>query len=163
MINNQKNSKSYNCATFASACSRTNHWSKISFYLVCWLSFLTPTYPSFYFIFFDTTSSYVYYKQRSHPCFFSSLPDPGAVVEAHSAMPYAVIGCVLALLVFTVICVLIVTIWCSVRQKGNTHTHTHSWHSHDIWHIHNCSFIAVAGTNHGNMIIVVTFSKGIVP
>ncbi|KAK1795453.1 hypothetical protein P4O66_010626, partial [Electrophorus voltai] len=43
---------------------------------------------------------------------------PGAVVEAHSAVPYAVIGGVLALLVFTVICVLIVTIWCSVRQKG---------------------------------------------
>lgn len=46
--------------------------------------------------------------------------DPGAVVETHSAVPYAVIGGVLALLVFTVICVLIVTIWCSVRQKGNT-------------------------------------------
>lgn len=49
--------------------------------------------------------------------------DPGAVVETHSAVPYAVIGGVLALLVFTVICVLIVTIWCSVRQKGNTQTH----------------------------------------
>ncbi|CAF93047.1 unnamed protein product, partial [Tetraodon nigroviridis] len=43
--------------------------------------------------------------------------DPGAVVETHSAVPYAVIGGILALLVFTVICVLIVTIWCSVRQK----------------------------------------------
>nr|XP_043889384.1 cell adhesion molecule 4 isoform X3 [Solea senegalensis] len=49
--------------------------------------------------------------------------DPGAVVEARSAMPYAVIGGVLALLVFTVICVLIVTIWCSVRQKGSYLTH----------------------------------------
>ncbi|XP_068180333.1 cell adhesion molecule 4 isoform X4 [Antennarius striatus] len=49
--------------------------------------------------------------------------DPGAVVETHSAVPYAVIGGVLALLVFTVICVLIVTIWCSVRQKGSYHTH----------------------------------------
>uniref|UniRef100_A0A4W4FY88 Cell adhesion molecule 4 n=1 Tax=Electrophorus electricus TaxID=8005 RepID=A0A4W4FY88_ELEEL len=49
--------------------------------------------------------------------------DPGAVVEAHSAVPYAVIGGVLALLVFTVICVLIVTIWCSVRQKGSYLTH----------------------------------------
>uniref|UniRef100_A0A665T530 Ig-like domain-containing protein n=1 Tax=Echeneis naucrates TaxID=173247 RepID=A0A665T530_ECHNA len=49
--------------------------------------------------------------------------DPGAVVETHSAVPYAVIGGVLALLVFTVICVLIVTIWCSVRQKGSYLTH----------------------------------------
>uniref|UniRef100_A0A7N6AWU6 Ig-like domain-containing protein n=1 Tax=Anabas testudineus TaxID=64144 RepID=A0A7N6AWU6_ANATE len=48
---------------------------------------------------------------------------PGAVVETHSAVPYAVIGGVLALLVFTVICVLIVTIWCSVRQKGSYLTH----------------------------------------
>ncbi|KAG5271070.1 hypothetical protein AALO_G00175550 [Alosa alosa] len=31
--------------------------------------------------------------------------DPGAVVETHSAVPYAVIGGVLALLVFTIICV----------------------------------------------------------
>uniref|UniRef100_A0AAV2MAG7 Ig-like domain-containing protein n=1 Tax=Knipowitschia caucasica TaxID=637954 RepID=A0AAV2MAG7_KNICA len=56
-----------------------------------------------------------------------SLPpdaqDPGAVVETHSAVPYAVIGGVLALLVFTIICVLIVTIWCSVRQKGSYLTH----------------------------------------
>ncbi|XP_066539436.1 cell adhesion molecule 4 isoform X4 [Hoplias malabaricus] len=49
--------------------------------------------------------------------------DPGAVIETHSAVPYAVIGGVLALLVFTVICVLIVTIWCSVRQKGSYLTH----------------------------------------
>ncbi|KAF7652185.1 hypothetical protein LDENG_00100100 [Lucifuga dentata] len=49
--------------------------------------------------------------------------DPGAVVDTHSALPYAVIGGVLALLVFTVICVLIVTIWCSVRQKGSYLTH----------------------------------------
>ncbi|XP_036393828.1 cell adhesion molecule 4 isoform X3 [Megalops cyprinoides] len=49
--------------------------------------------------------------------------DPGAVVETHSAVPYAVIGGVLALLVFTVICGLIVTIWCSVRQKGSYLTH----------------------------------------
>ncbi|XP_058503536.1 cell adhesion molecule 4 isoform X1 [Solea solea] len=53
----------------------------------------------------------------------SDPEDPGAVVEAPSAMPYAVIGGVLALLVFTVICVLIVTIWCSVRQKGSYLTH----------------------------------------
>ncbi|XP_051576267.1 cell adhesion molecule 4-like isoform X3 [Myxocyprinus asiaticus] len=49
--------------------------------------------------------------------------DPGAVVETHSAVPYAVIGGILALLVFTVICVLIITIWCSVRQKGSYLTH----------------------------------------
>ncbi|XP_077577343.1 cell adhesion molecule 4 isoform X2 [Stigmatopora nigra] len=63
----------------------------------------------------------------SHPIITPSLPldpkDPGAVVETHSAVPYAVIGGVLALLVFTVICVLIVTIWCSVRQKGSYLTH----------------------------------------
>ncbi|XP_061632267.1 cell adhesion molecule 4 isoform X3 [Phyllopteryx taeniolatus] len=63
----------------------------------------------------------------SHPIVNPSLPldtkDPGAVVETHSAVPYAVIGGVLALLVFTVICVLIVTIWCSVRQKGSYLTH----------------------------------------
>ncbi|XP_057689320.1 cell adhesion molecule 4 isoform X1 [Corythoichthys intestinalis] len=63
----------------------------------------------------------------SHPIVTPSLPldlkDPGAVVETHSAVPYAVIGGVLALLVFTVICVLIVTIWCSVRQKGSYLTH----------------------------------------
>ncbi|KAM9310756.1 cell adhesion molecule 4 isoform 3-T3 [Pholidichthys leucotaenia] len=62
----------------------------------------TPTLPS---------SSYTLDKQ-----------DPGAVVETHSTVPYAVIGGVLALLVFTVICVLIVTIWCSVRQKGSYRT-----------------------------------------
>ncbi|XP_052000462.1 cell adhesion molecule 4-like isoform X3 [Xyrauchen texanus] len=49
--------------------------------------------------------------------------DPGAVVETHSAVPYAVIGGILALLVFTVICVLVITIWCSVRQKGSYLTH----------------------------------------
>ncbi|XP_032413793.1 cell adhesion molecule 4 isoform X2 [Xiphophorus hellerii] len=54
---------------------------------------------------------------------FLDPEDPGAVVETHSAVPYAVIGGVLALLVFTVICVLIVTIWCSVRQKGSYLTH----------------------------------------
>ncbi|XP_029927616.1 cell adhesion molecule 4 isoform X2 [Myripristis murdjan] len=67
----------------------------------------------------------------SHPAtptlpIFSVAPDakdPGAVVETHSAVPYAVIGGVLALLVFTVICVLIITIWCSVRQKGSYLTH----------------------------------------
>ncbi|MFT7800631.1 cell adhesion molecule 4 [Arapaima gigas] len=54
---------------------------------------------------------------------FPDPKDPGAVVETQSAVPYAVIGGILALLVFAVICVLIVTIWCSVRQKGSYLTH----------------------------------------
>ncbi|XP_023689006.1 cell adhesion molecule 4 isoform X2 [Paramormyrops kingsleyae] len=59
-----------------------------------------------------------------NPSDFPAIPkDPGAVVETHSAVPYAVIGGVLALLVFAVICVLIVTVWCSVRQKGSYLTH----------------------------------------
>ncbi|KAG5842916.1 hypothetical protein ANANG_G00182830 [Anguilla anguilla] len=49
--------------------------------------------------------------------------DPGAVVETHSAVPFAVIGGILALLVFAVICALIVTTWCSLRQKGSYLTH----------------------------------------
>uniref|UniRef100_A0A3B3CE90 Cell adhesion molecule 4 n=1 Tax=Oryzias melastigma TaxID=30732 RepID=A0A3B3CE90_ORYME len=49
--------------------------------------------------------------------------DPGAVVDPQSAVPYKAIAVVLALLVFTVICVLVVTIWCSVRQKGSYLTH----------------------------------------
>uniref|UniRef100_A0AAY4AG59 Cell adhesion molecule 4 n=1 Tax=Denticeps clupeoides TaxID=299321 RepID=A0AAY4AG59_9TELE len=55
--------------------------------------------------------------------FFLLSSDPGAMVDVPSSVPYAVIGGVLALLVFTVICVLIVTIWCSVRQKGSYLTH----------------------------------------
>uniref|UniRef100_A0A8C2H0W1 Cell adhesion molecule 4 n=1 Tax=Cyprinus carpio TaxID=7962 RepID=A0A8C2H0W1_CYPCA len=72
---------------------------------------------------------YVSVPPKSHPAiahpnrtsstFTKEYQDPGAVVETHSAVPYAVIGGILALLVFTVICVLIVTIWCSVRQKGD--------------------------------------------
>ncbi|KAI5105824.1 cell adhesion molecule 4 isoform X2 [Silurus meridionalis] len=70
----------------------------------------------------------VFVSPTSHPTISSSsLPwtpsDPGAVVETHSAVQYPVIGGVLALLVFTIICVLIVTIWCSVRQKGSYLTH----------------------------------------
>lgn len=57
------------------------------------------------------------------PTLAADSEDPSAVVETTSAVPYAVIGGVLALLVFTVICVLIVTIWCSVRQKGSYLTH----------------------------------------
>ncbi|XP_052003437.1 cell adhesion molecule 4-like isoform X2 [Xyrauchen texanus] len=76
---------------------------------------------------------YVSLPPTSHPAItYHILPptsnadeykDPGAVVETHSAVPYAVIGGILALLVFTVICVLIITIWCSVRQKGSYLTH----------------------------------------
>ncbi|XP_056618275.1 cell adhesion molecule 4 isoform X1 [Triplophysa dalaica] len=75
----------------------------------------------------------VYVSPTSHPAiaqptspsfrFSGEYKDPGAVVETHSAVPYAVIGGILALLVFTIICVLIVTIWCSVRQKGSYLTH----------------------------------------
>ncbi|XP_036831304.1 cell adhesion molecule 4 isoform X3 [Oncorhynchus mykiss] len=57
------------------------------------------------------------------PSYAPDPRDPGAVIETHSAVPYAVIGGVLALLVFTIICVLIITIWCSVRQKGSYLTH----------------------------------------
>ncbi|KAM8927801.1 cell adhesion molecule 4 [Pelodytes ibericus] len=49
--------------------------------------------------------------------------DPGAIIEAQTQVPYAVIGGILALLVFLVICVLIVMVWCSVRQKGSYLTH----------------------------------------
>ncbi|KAG1947592.1 cell adhesion molecule 4 isoform X2 [Pimephales promelas] len=76
---------------------------------------------------------YVFVPPNPHPAiahptlpsssFAKEYEDPGAVVETHSAVPYAVIGGILALLVFTVICVLIVTIWCSVRQKGSYLTH----------------------------------------
>ncbi|KAF6716586.1 Cell adhesion molecule 4 [Oryzias melastigma] len=67
----------------------------------------------------------------SHPAAQTSQPrsdladpeDPGAVVDPQSAVPYKAIAVVLALLVFTVICVLVVTIWCSVRQKGSYLTH----------------------------------------
>ncbi|KAJ7304026.1 hypothetical protein JRQ81_011545 [Phrynocephalus forsythii] len=42
---------------------------------------------------------------------------PGAIVEAQTSVPYAIVGGILALLVFLVICVLIVMVWCSIRQK----------------------------------------------
>lgn len=47
-----------------------------------------------------------------------SLADPGAVVEAQTSVPYAIVGGILALLVFLIICVLVGMVWCSVRQKG---------------------------------------------
>ncbi|XP_029432983.1 LOW QUALITY PROTEIN: cell adhesion molecule 4 [Rhinatrema bivittatum] len=49
--------------------------------------------------------------------------DPGAIIEAHTSVPYAIIGGILAILVFLVICVLIIMVWCSVRQKGSYLTH----------------------------------------
>ncbi|XP_064360565.1 cell adhesion molecule 4 [Dromaius novaehollandiae] len=49
--------------------------------------------------------------------------DPGAVVAAQSSVPYAIVGGILALLVFLVICVLIAMVWCSIRQKGSYLTH----------------------------------------
>lgn len=107
------------------------------FFLAHSFLFFSYNSPPFIFdlcqIFFTCTALFLYLlATRSTPhstpphtiSLSCSLSDPGAVVETHSAVPYAVIGGVLALLVFTVICVLIVTIWCSVRQKGNKHTHT---------------------------------------
>lgn len=54
---------------------------------------------------------------------FFSLTDPGAVVEAQTSVPYAIVGGILALLVFLIICVLVGMVWCSVRQKGSYLTH----------------------------------------
>ncbi|XP_043935365.1 cell adhesion molecule 4 [Protopterus annectens] len=54
---------------------------------------------------------------------FVEVQDPGAIVEAHTSTPYAIIGGILAVLVFALICVLIVMVWCSVRQKGSYLTH----------------------------------------
>ncbi|XP_072325060.1 cell adhesion molecule 4 isoform X2 [Scyliorhinus torazame] len=51
------------------------------------------------------------------------LPDPGAVVEPQTSVSYAVVGGVLAIFVFAIICVLIVTVWFSMRQKGSYLTH----------------------------------------
>nr|XP_014345125.1 PREDICTED: cell adhesion molecule 4 [Latimeria chalumnae] len=49
--------------------------------------------------------------------------DPGAIIEAQTSVPYAIIGGILAVLVFAVICILTVMVWCSVRQKGSYLTH----------------------------------------
>lgn len=51
-------------------------------------------------------------------CALVPLADPGAVVEAQTSVPYAIVGGILALLVFLIICVLVGMVWCSVRQKG---------------------------------------------
>ncbi|KAM4703431.1 cell adhesion molecule 4 [Rhinophrynus dorsalis] len=60
---------------------------------------------------------------RSSDQYVLVVYDPGAIIEAQTQVPYAVIGGILALLVFLVICVLIVMVWCSVRQKGSYLTH----------------------------------------
>uniref|UniRef100_UPI00398F0607 cell adhesion molecule 4 isoform X2 n=1 Tax=Pristiophorus japonicus TaxID=55135 RepID=UPI00398F0607 len=49
--------------------------------------------------------------------------DPGAVVEPQTSINYAVVGGILALFVFALICILIVTVWYSMRQKGSYLTH----------------------------------------
>ncbi|XP_067874605.1 cell adhesion molecule 4 [Heterodontus francisci] len=49
--------------------------------------------------------------------------DPGAVVESQTSISYAVVGGVLAVFVFVIICILIVSVWCSMRQKGSYLTH----------------------------------------
>ncbi|XP_053307366.1 cell adhesion molecule 4 [Spea bombifrons] len=60
---------------------------------------------------------------RSSDQYVLVVYDPGAIIEAQTQVPYAVIGGILALLVFLVICVLTVMVWCSVRQKGSYLTH----------------------------------------
>ncbi|KAM9299159.1 cell adhesion molecule 4 [Gastrophryne carolinensis] len=60
---------------------------------------------------------------RSSDQYILVVYDPGAIIEAQTQVPYAIIGGILALLVFLVICVLIVMVWCSVRQKGSYLTH----------------------------------------
>ena len=52
------------------------------------------------------------------PILVSPPPDPDAVVAAQRSVPYAIVGGILALLVFLLICVLVTMVWCSIRQKG---------------------------------------------
>lgn len=52
------------------------------------------------------------------PTLLSPPPDPDAVVAAQRSVPYAIVGGILALLVFLLICVLVTMVWCSIRQKG---------------------------------------------
>ncbi|XP_054035516.1 cell adhesion molecule 4 [Dryobates pubescens] len=49
--------------------------------------------------------------------------DPGAVVAAQRALPYAIVGGILALLVFLLLLLLAAMVWCSIRQKGSYLTH----------------------------------------
>ncbi|XP_071656647.1 cell adhesion molecule 4 isoform X1 [Patagioenas fasciata] len=47
----------------------------------------------------------------------------GAVLATPQATPFAIVGGVLALLVFLLLCLLGALLWCSVRQKGSYLTH----------------------------------------
>uniref|UniRef100_A0A8D0HH62 Cell adhesion molecule 4 n=1 Tax=Sphenodon punctatus TaxID=8508 RepID=A0A8D0HH62_SPHPU len=60
---------------------------------------------------------------RSSDQYVLVVYDPGSIVETQTSVPYAIVGGILALLVFLVICVLIVMVWCSIRQKGSYLTH----------------------------------------
>ncbi|XP_051576268.1 cell adhesion molecule 4-like isoform X4 [Myxocyprinus asiaticus] len=94
-------------------CQAHNNYGRAAdhYTLLVYVSLPSTSHPAIAYPILPSTSNAEEYK------------DPGAVVETHSAVPYAVIGGILALLVFTVICVLIITIWCSVRQKGSYLTH----------------------------------------
>ncbi|XP_041091171.1 cell adhesion molecule 4-like isoform X1 [Polyodon spathula] len=68
-----------------------------------------------------TADEYTLVVYDIHPVI--EFKDPGAIVEAQRYLPYSIIGGILAVLVFGVITVLIVTVWCSVNQKGSYLTH----------------------------------------
>ncbi|XP_015685537.1 cell adhesion molecule 4-like, partial [Protobothrops mucrosquamatus] len=77
------------------------------------------TIPSLSMLDNGTYSCHVANKHgRSSDQYVLVVYDPGAIVEAQTSVPYAIVGGILALLVFLVICVLIVMVWCSIRQKG---------------------------------------------
>lgn len=102
---------------------------------------------------------------RASPHGLWSIPtDPGAVVETHSAVPYAVIGGVLAFLVFTIICVLIITIWCSVRQKGNAHTRvSYVYRAHFIHSPSSALKASIDPLNLGVKLSVPNVPRGVAP
>ncbi|XP_054855385.1 cell adhesion molecule 4 [Eublepharis macularius] len=84
----------------------------------------TLTIPSLSMLDNGTYSCHVANKHgRSSDQYVLVVYDPGAIVEAQTSVPYAIVGGILALLVFLVICVLIVMVWCSIRQKGSYLTH----------------------------------------
>ncbi|XP_077192900.1 cell adhesion molecule 4 [Paroedura picta] len=84
----------------------------------------TLTIPSLSMLDNGTYSCQVENKHgRSSDQYVLVVYDPGAIVEAQTSVPYAIVGGILALLVFLVICVLIVMVWCSIRQKGSYLTH----------------------------------------
>ncbi|XP_064594105.1 cell adhesion molecule 4 [Zonotrichia leucophrys gambelii] len=60
---------------------------------------------------------------RAHDTYVLVVYDPGAVVAAQGAGPFAVVGGALALLVFLLLLLLGALVWCSVRQKGSYLTH----------------------------------------